>query len=127
MSAEKRRPDRRRRAGRRRRIGSKRYRVAIRQFLNQRGWHGKASLIATVEDTSRLPPSELRFERDPEVYLNISDCSRECTFEFDFHTLEGRDNSLYNVDTLIAGLERFRQALAEEIALYEARERKRYR
>lgn len=101
---------------------STRYRVAIRQFLNQPGFHGKAALIASVEDTSRLHSEELRFAREPDVYLNISDCGRECTLEFgDLATRAGQQNSLYKIDTLINGLERFRDALEAEIELYNRR------
>lgn len=111
-----RRPRRRYRATR-----GKRYRVSIRQFLNRPGWHGKAALIASVEDTSRLHDEELRYGRTPDVYLEISDCSHECVLAFDLSSDSAQQNSLYKIDTLIDGLERFRDALEAEIDLYNQR------
>lgn len=101
-----------------------RYRVAIRSFLNKPGFHGRASLVASVEDTSRLPEEELRFHRLPKTYLSISDCSRECALEFDIGTRDHQRNSLHKLRVLIGGLEAFRDALEEEIVLYNERVRK---
>ena len=98
-----------------------RYRLAIRSFLNKPGFHGKASLVASVEDTSRLHDEELRWERPAKTYLSISDCARECTLEIDIRTRDEQRNSLWKLNTLIAGLETFRDALEEEIALYNER------
>lgn len=98
-----------------------RYRVSIRQFINRPGFHGKAALVASVEDTSRLTEPELRFHRLPKTYLSISDCSRECALEFDIGTRDHQRNSLYKLRVLINGLEAFRDALEEEIALYNER------
>jgi hypothetical protein len=104
-----------------------RYRVALRTFLNKPGFHGKATLIASVEDTSRIPAEELRFEREPDTYLSISDCSSECRLEIEITSREAQRNSLYKLNTLIGGLERFREALSEEIELYNERKRNLWR
>lgn len=101
---------------------SRRFRVALREFLNLPGWHGRASLIAEVENTSRLRQAELRFRREPEVFLCISDCSNQCEFAFDLATAAGQRNSLHKVDVLLAGLERFREALVVEIELFNERQ-----
>lgn len=100
-----------------------RYRCTIRRFLNRPGWHGRAAVIAEVEDTTRLHPDELRFPTRPHIYLMISDCSHECRLEFDLTSRSGQRNSLYKIDTLIRSLERFRSALREEIALERQRNR----
>lgn len=100
-----------------------RYRCAIRRFLNRPGWHGRATIVAEVEDTSRLHPEELRFGREPKVFLSISDCSNECRLEFHLDSRAAERNSLYKLDTLIGSLERFRQALREEIDLLNQRRR----
>lgn len=110
-----------------RRIRGRRYRVALRTFLNKPGFHGKASLIASVEDTSELPAHELRYRRHPEIYLNISDCSSQCTLAFEICTRDEQKNSLYKLDQLLEGIGRFRDALTEEIALYNKRERASWR
>lgn len=104
-------------------VRGRRFRVAIRQFLNRPGFHGKAAVIASVEDTSVLDEAELRFHRVPDIYLSISDCSKECALEFNLEGREAQRNSLYKINTLIASLERFRDALESESALYNERTR----
>lgn len=102
-----------------------RYRCSIRQFLNRPGHHGKATIIASVEDTSRLNPQELRYPRPPAIYLNISDCSRQVTLAFDVGTRDEQANSMYKINTLLAALVRFRDALVAEIQLYNERQAER--
>lgn len=94
-----------------------RYRCSIRQFLNRPGHHGTAAIIASVENTSRLPKDELRFGRCPRVYLNISDCSRQVALQFDLNTPAQQANSLHKIKTLVDALATFRAALEAEIAL----------
>jgi hypothetical protein len=99
-----------------------RYRCAIRQFLNRPGHHGRASVIASVEDSSRTAKDELRYNRLPDIYLNISDCSKSCTLTFSIRTRGEQKNSLYKIDTLVSALTKFRDALVAEIDLYNIRE-----
>jgi hypothetical protein len=99
-----------------------RYRCSIRQFLNRPGHHGKAAIIASVEDTSRLNPEELRYPRPPAIYLNISDCSRHVTLSFDVNTREEQANAMYKINTLLSTLVRFRDALVAEIQLHNKRQ-----
>lgn len=101
-----------------------RYRCSIRQFLNRPGHHGKAAIIASVEDTSRLNPEELRYPRPPAIYLNISDCSRHVTLAFEVNTRDEQANSMYKINTLLGALVRFRDALVAEIQLYNQRQAK---
>jgi hypothetical protein len=108
---------------RRRTTRDVRYRCAVRRFLNRPGWHGRATIIAEVEDTSRLHSDELRYDDRPRVHLSITDCSNECSFEFDLADRRDQANSLYKVDTMIRTLERFRKALQTEINLRNERAR----
>ena len=54
--------------------------------------------------------------------LEIADCERRVSLEFDIDTLEGRANSLHKLDTLLAALQVFRLALEEEFEPYDERE-----
>lgn len=113
MAGQRRRPQRRRPQRRR-------YRVAVREFLNLPGWHGNAYVVAEVVDTSRASVAE-GLPVLPRTRLNIADCSNECRFEFDLHTLAGQENSLHKVETLIDALQRFREGLIAEIDLCNER------
>ena len=53
--------------------------------------------------------------------LEIADCERRVSLEFDIDTLEGRANSLHKLDTLLAALQVFRLALEEEFEPYDER------
>lgn len=98
-----------------------RYRCSIRQFLNRPGHHSTAAIIACVENTSRLAMEELRYGRQPHVYLSISDCLREVKLQFDLQTSSQRANALYKAKTLVEALTAFRAALEEEIQLLNER------
>lgn len=98
-----------------------RYRCSIRQFLNRPGYHGKAAIVASVEDTSQLAKEELRFGRAPSIYLNISDCSREVTLQFNLRTPNEQVNSLYKAKTLVGAITKFQTALEDEVALLRKR------
>jgi hypothetical protein len=49
--------------------------------------------------------------------LTIADCDNEITLEFSLETAQLRENSLFKIDTLLAALHRFRDALAAEAEL----------
>jgi hypothetical protein len=98
-----------------------RYRCSIRQFLNRPGHHGTAAIIACVENTSRLAKEELRYGRQPNVYLSISDCFKEVKLQFDLQTSSQQVNALYKIKTLVEALTEFRTALEEEIHLLRKR------
>ena len=101
----------------------RRARVSERHFLNLPGYHAGAYVRAYVEDTSALPN-----ERDgralnyfTRIDLEIADCDRRITLEFDLDTPGDRMNSFHKVDTLIAALQALREGMAEEAALYRTR------
>ena len=110
-----------------------RARVNERTLLNLPGFHGDAHVYVYVEDTS---DRELRRDPDcedtctccphnfePRASLEIADCTRPVSLEFDVDTLEGRANSLHKLDTLVAAIQVFRAALQEEFEPYDVRER----
>ena len=96
-------------------------RVDERIVLNLPNFDGGAHVRTYVEDTTnrkihRTPP-------EPRVKLRIADCVNEVYLEFGVASPAARENSLYKLNTLIAALHRFRDALAAEADLYEQRER----
>jgi len=88
--------------------------------LNQPGLYGDAFVRVFVEDTTRR-----RRDRDPQLVLQIADCTNTINLEFSLATEELRENSLFKVDTLLGALHRFRDGLAAEGALAEQRELRR--
>jgi hypothetical protein len=96
-------------------------RVDEHVVLNLPEFDGGAHVRVYVENTAdrkfrRTPP-------EPHLKLRIADCVNEATLEFNVGSPEARENSLYKINTLIAALHRFRDALAAEADLYEQRER----
>ena len=110
-----------------------RARVDERRFLNLPGFHGRAYVVAYVEDTSerracrdddcdyRTHDGPHNFE--PRTILEIADCEDTIRLEFDAYSEARRANSLHKLDTLIAALRVFRKGLVEEFAEYDRRER----
>ena len=96
-------------------------RVDERITLNLLAFDGGAHVRTYVEDTTErkirgCPP-------EPHLKLRITDCNNEIELEFEVASAAERENSLYKINTLIAALHRFRDALAAEAELYEQRER----
>jgi hypothetical protein len=95
--------------------------------LNRPRFDGGAFVRVLVDSTSgrrrRLrsgPPS-------PRLRLRIADCANQVNLEFSVDSAELRENSLFKIDTLLGALHRFREALACEAELYEARQAERQR
>jgi hypothetical protein len=104
-----------------------RTRVCERRFLNRPGHHAGAYVRAELEDTSGWAPTHSEksgwSNPEPNVVLEIKDCTRSIYLEFDWATADSRRNSVYKLDTLIDALARFRAGLVEEQRLYVARGR----
>jgi hypothetical protein len=88
--------------------------------LNRPGLYGDAFVRAFVEDTTRR-----RRDREPQLVLQIADCTNTINLEFSLETPQLRENSLFKVDTLLGALHRFRDGLAAEGELAEQRELRR--
>ena len=73
-----------------------------------------------VEDTSERDLARTPYCNDscnccpqnfePRMTLEIADCHRHVSLEFDIDTLDGRANSLHKLDTLLAALQVFRRS-----------------
>jgi len=101
--------------------------VNERTLLNLPGFHGGAFVYVFVEDTSErgLRRCEgdckcINFE--PRMIVEIADCSERIELTFDVDSSEGRDNSLHKLDTLVAALSLFRNAMVAEFAPFDLRE-----
>ena len=93
----------------------RRVRVDETTRLNRPGYFGDAYVHVFVEDTTAR-------SKQPHVVLTIADCTNEIHLEFALVSDGHRANSLFKIDTLLAALHRFRDALAEEAELADGRE-----
>jgi|SRR5262245_39800467 len=108
-------------------------RVSERWFLNLPGFHGGAYVLAYLEDTRERQPKprpwcdedcqDCPHNFEPDVQLEIADCNKRVSLEFDFDSEEGRRNSLHKLDTLITALRVLRTGLEQEQVEYVRRER----
>jgi hypothetical protein len=98
-----------------------RARVNERTLLNLPGFHMGAYVYVYVEDTSERESGSNNFE--PRTTLEIADCDRRIELQFEIDSDEGRENSLHKLDTLVAALRLFREALVAEFELYDRRAR----
>jgi hypothetical protein len=110
------------------------YRALIneRTLLNLPGFHSGAYVYGYVEDTSERGLARTPYCNDgcnccpqnfePRMTLEIADCHRHVSLEFDIDTLDGRANSLHKLDTLLAALQVFRAAIELEFEPYDERQ-----
>jgi len=88
--------------------------------LNRPGLYGDAFVRVFVEDTTARVRRRDR-GHEPRFELAIADCIETINLEFSVSTPQLRENSLFKIDTLLAALHRFRDALALEAELAEQR------
>lgn len=86
--------------------------------LNRPGLYGDAFVRVLVEDTTAH-----RRRRDPQLVLQIADCTNTINLEFSLETAQLRENSLFKAETLLGALHRFRDGLAAEAELAARRHR----
>jgi hypothetical protein len=108
-----------------------RARLNERTLLNLPGYHGGAFVYVYVEDTSERELESCQACEDgcqrcpsnfePRMELEIADCDRRISLEFDIDSPTGRDNSLHKLDTLVSALRLFREALVAEFEPYDRR------
>jgi hypothetical protein len=84
--------------------------------LNRPGLYGDAFVRVLVEDTTARRRRHRR-NRDPQLVLQIADCTNTVNLEFSLETAELRENSLFKAETLLGALDRFRDGLAAEAEL----------
>jgi hypothetical protein len=97
------------------------YRYYCRRFLNRRGHHGGAYVLAIVE---ALPEGPDDFDWAWELSLELADCARRVVFDFPLHTYADRQNSVRKARLLAEITRNFCDALEEEAELVAARRRR---
>lgn len=90
--------------------------------LNRPGLYGDAFVRVFVEDSTAC---RRRRNHDPQLVLQIADCTNTINLEFSLEMAQLRENSLFKVDTLLGAIHRFRDGLAAEAELAEHREQRR--
>ena len=82
--------------------------------LNRPGLYGDAFVRVFVEDTTAR---RRRRDREPQLVLQIADCTNTINLEFSLETPQLRENSLFKAEALLGALHRFRDGLAAEAEL----------
>lgn len=72
-----------------------------RQFLNREGHYGLAAFMASIEE-----PDEYGLY----ATVNVSDCNRNITLDFNGGNQEEFDNNVEKLDKLISSLQEFRRS-----------------
>ncbi len=97
------------------------YRFYAREFLNRRGHHGGAYILAVVD---RTEPTD-----DPDRYVNIeleiADCSRHITLEFPVWSAGDRSNTVRKARLLANVLDKFADAVETETVAASERAKQR--
>lgn len=97
------------------------YHLRKRVFLN-RHLEMRAFAIAIVEDTRDISNENDNQWKWGEVQLNLGDCQRHVTFDFDLSSKENRRNSLYKIKKIAEIINAFQQAIEIEAHSNEQRE-----
>jgi hypothetical protein len=86
----------------------------VRRFLNP-GFHGgRAHIIARYGKPK--PQRNTGYEyHDPEITLELSDCSRTVSFEFDLSTSKDRRAAIYKINLMADTINAFRDALLADV------------
>jgi hypothetical protein len=94
------------------------YRFYCRRFLNLRGHHAGAYVLAIVE---ALPKGSTDSRWAREISLELADCSRRVAFDFPLETAADRRNSIRKARLIADVATRFAEALEAEADLVAAR------
>ena len=97
-----------------------RYHVRRRQFLNE-DTELPAFIIAVVEDTRDLPDDPEDHWKWGTVVLDLADCSRRVSFDFDLNDSSARANSLRKINLIAEVVNEVRDAIAVEVESRDAR------
>lgn len=89
------------------------YHVRKRIFLN-RDLDMRAFAIGIVEDTSKIPIENENDWKWGEIQLNLGDCYRHVSFDFNMDTKKNRANSLYKIRRIAAIVNAVKEAIEAE-------------
>ena len=100
------------------------YRVRIRKFLNRDPQY-LAFVIGIVEDTSGIPDGDEHQSWNwGEITLELGDCFRRVSFDFQMETRRERMNSLAKINRMAEAIIAVRDAIEREVHARNARPRK---
>jgi hypothetical protein len=91
-----------------------RYHVRRREFLNE-DVEMPAFIIGVVEDTRELPDEPADDWKWPTVILDLADCSRRVSFDFDLNDAASRANSLRKINLIAEVVNAMRDAIELEV------------
>ena len=97
-----------------------RYHLRRREFLNEDP-ELPAFIIGVVEDTRDLPDDPEDLWKWGTVVLDLADCSRRVSFDFDLNNAASRANSLRKINLIAEVVNAVRDAIAVEIESRNAR------
>ena len=97
------------------------YHLRKRVFLN-RYLDMRAFAIDIVEDTRGVPNDDADNWKWSEIQLNLGDCQRFVTFDFNLSSKEERRNSLYKIRKIAEIVNAFLEAIEIEAHSKEQRE-----
>ena len=92
---------------------STKYHVRKRIFLN-RDLDMRAFAIAIVEDTRTIPNEQDNEWKWGEIQLNLGDCYRHVSFDFNMDTKQNRADSLYKIRKIAEIVNAVRDAIELE-------------
>ena len=97
-----------------------RYHVRRREFLNDDP-ELPGFIIGVVEDTRDLPDDPEDAWKWGTVVLDLADCSRRVSFDFDLNNVSSRANSLRKINLIAEVVNEVRDAIAVEVESRDAR------
>lgn len=97
-----------------------RYHLRRREFLNDNP-ELPAFIIGVVEDTRDLPDDPEDTWKWGTVVLDLADCSRRVSFDFDLNDSSARANSLRKINLIAEVVNAVRDAIAVEVESRNAR------
>ena len=97
-----------------------RYHVRRREFLNDDP-ELPAFIIAVVEDTRDLPNDPEDHWKWGTVVMDLADCSRRVSFDFDLNDASSRASSLRKINLIAEVVNEVRDAIAVEVESRDAR------
>ena len=99
------------------------YHVRMRKFLNRDPAY-PAFIIGIVEDTSGIPDDDKEQSWNwGDIQLDLGDCFRRVSFDFQMGTPEDRANSLYKINSIAKVVNAVRDAIEKEVHTINARKR----
>lgn len=96
------------------------YHVRKRIFLN-RDLDMRAFAIGIVEDTRHIPNDNENGWQYATIQLDLADCYRHVSFDFNLNTKQSRADSLYKIRRIAAIVNAVRDAIEAEAKSIDAR------